>query len=615
MFVEYHTGNLQKIELSIEPIGEGAEGKVYDIIQPSHYQGFVVKIYKDIERTNRRKAKIEYLIKHKPTLKNPLSVIFPEEIVYQNGEFAGFLMPKARGEADLTSLCNPLNSSWLSAVWHQKYDRKTAEGMRNRLKLCYNIAAAFSQIHQYQNFVFVDIKPENIKVSLDGQISVVDIDSIAIQSGYDVLFPAEKFTQEYSPVEWQETDLQQDILTETWDRFSLGIIFYKILLGLHPYTGTCKEAYSHLTSNEQKIIAGLFPLGAKKVFFETIPALHSNFKKLPSAVRKRFMQCFEEGHNIPHKRPSANDWAKTFKNAIPQYYWLSAFKMPDSQVITKKVEPPQPINKNFNYPAQKIKPTAGLLPSLIISGGLAIGTVGLMQFDRQMKMAALKAKYNDLDKLAKKTPFTQKLDFVDNYDYVNGFKDGVSWVLKDDKYGLIDQSGKQLTPLKYDATGMFKEGKATIKMDGKYGYIDLKGKEVTDLIYDFADDYEQGIALVNFFGEYWFIDEMGQDMFKLDYEMIGGFKEGLANFRKEGVWGFLDRRGNEVIPAEYGLAYPFHEGLALVQRNGYFGYINRNGQIVIPFQYTEATSFSRNRARVSKNNEHFWIDKTGKISD
>ncbi|MEJ2527294.1 MAG: WG repeat-containing protein [Sulfurovaceae bacterium] len=67
--------------------------------------------------------------------------------------------------------------------------------------------------------------------------------------------------------------------------------------------------------------------------------------------------------------------------------------------------------------------------------------------------------------------------FASIYDYITPFHDGYAAARLDDKWGIIDKSGKKVTAFTYEYAHSFFEGLASIKRDGKYGYIDflLKG--------------------------------------------------------------------------------------------------------------------------------------------
>lgn len=608
------TDKLIELEISEIPIGEGAEGTVYEVIAPSDWQGYVVKVYKDREKARPRQTKIEYLIQNRPSLKNPYSVIFPEALVYEYGQFAGFIMKKAIGAYDLTSLCTLRNSRRLPESWHSKFDRNARQGMRNRYKVCYNIAAAFQQIHKTGKFSFIDIKPENIKINFEGQVSIVDVDSISIIDGEDLIYPAEKLTHEYSPSESTELDLYKDAISETWDRFSIAVLFYKILFGIHPHAGTCEGPYAQHTSNEQKIVEGLFPLGEKASFFSIIPEPHQKFKESPKSVRKLFFDCFELGHNIPWQRPSAADWCKVLKKAKPKTNLLDAWK---SWVLSiPKLSVPSLAQKQAK--PQKYRSRAlssrGTIPALIVMGGVLTTTLGIVKFNEAYEMKQLALNYQDLDQHVKLSPYQLKMQYVDQYAYVSHFDDGVAAVLKGNKWGYINLEGNPLTEAKYDdASYNFYEGCAIVKLKNHYGFVNTQGKEIAAIRYDWVERFHQGLALVNRNAQYYFIDKQGKEVFQLNYDKVGKFFQGLAVYQTKGRYGFISTKGKEVIPAKYEEAYPFHEGLAVVKYQGKYGYIDLSGKVVIPFYYDTAFSFSNGEAMVSLDGQSWIISKTGDL--
>ena len=61
----------------------------------------------------------------------------------------------------------------------------------------------------------------------------------------------------------------------------------------------------------------------------------------------------------------------------------------------------------------------------------------------------------------------------DEYDFSDkNFRSGYIAVSKDDKYGLMDKSGKMVLDFKYEFIGKYAEGLVLVKKDGLFGYID-----------------------------------------------------------------------------------------------------------------------------------------------
>jgi DNA-binding helix-hairpin-helix protein with protein kinase domain/uncharacterized membrane protein YhaH (DUF805 family) len=322
----YTTSKGEKIYLKDTPFASGGEGSIFNVSTPSSFQSHCAKIYIDKYKDAQREKKIKHMINHPPSnLKNTgYLVCWPEEILYDNGKFVGFLMPLAfSGSEKLYSLCLPnigkSNSGQnLPTVWHTKYDRTTHTGISARLKLCVNIAIAMHNIHLTNQYVLVDMKPQNLLVTHDGQISMTDVDSIQISTNGRTLFSAQVATLEYVPPEGTQLNPAKDFIAESWDRFSMGVIFYEILFGLHPFTGSFKSPYQHSDSIEMKIKSGLFVHGAKKNYLSVLPPLHNNFNGLPQSIKNLFIRTFDIGHSSPFSRPTAEDWGQTIFNEVQQ---------------------------------------------------------------------------------------------------------------------------------------------------------------------------------------------------------------------------------------------------------------------------------------------------------
>ena len=157
-----------------------------------------------------------------------------------------------------------------------------------------------------------------------------------------------------------------------------------------------------------------------------------------------------------------------------------------------------------------------------------------------------------------------------------------------DKWGFVDESGKEIIPFTYDEVGEFSEGLARAMMIGKFGW------------------------------HYWgFIDKTGKVIIPLKYNGVGDFSEGLARamISRGGFldWGFIDKTGKEVIPLKYSYVGDFSEGLARVKAsNGRWGFINQAGNAVISFIYDDAKDFSEGLAQVRIKRKWGFIDNTGK---
>ncbi|MFK7946836.1 MAG: serine/threonine protein kinase, partial [Saprospiraceae bacterium] len=246
--------------LDNEPFASGGEGNLYKIRKPAKYTKFVVKLYHQDKRTAARQRKVEYMITNPPidyTQQGHYPLIWPLGLVAERSGFAGFMMPFAKGEK-LEILCMPRIHRNLKTRWG-RFDFSRPESMQMRLKICYNIATAVHQVHATDHYVLVDLKTDNIIIQPNGFVAIVDMDSVEIIDEGRVLFPATVTTPEYTPAEYYTKNVQPGKMPifESWDLFSLTVIFYKLLFGIHPFAASCNPPYDKLVSLHQKIEAGL----------------------------------------------------------------------------------------------------------------------------------------------------------------------------------------------------------------------------------------------------------------------------------------------------------------------------------------------------------------------
>lgn len=199
------------------------------------------------------------------------------------------------------------------------------------------------------------------------------------------------------------------------------------------------------------------------------------------------------------------------------------------------------------------------------------------------------------------------------YDIPQNFSEGLAAVMKSNKIGFVDKTGKEVIPCAYDNSAKgFSQGLAAVEKGGKWGFIDKTGEVVIDFTYDGAYSFSEGLAAVEKNGKMGFIDKTGQEAFPFQYDYVYPFSEGLAVVAKNNKGGYIDKTGEEVIPLQYDFSKEFSNGLAPVMKNNKWGYVNKEGELVIPFQYDDAAPFSEGFAWVVKSGNGGFIDTTGK---
>ena len=329
--MEVYTKTNEKIIIKDDALASGGEGEVHLITSSlPKYKNSCVKIYYQQKRTPKLESKILFMTKNPPKeiISDRYMLGWPQDIVYDSARnFIGFIMPLAFSNSrELAYLTTPKVSAKLEQVWHNKYslDPKYSLEQRqyallSRLKLLHNIAIPIHLLHNTGKYVLQDFKPQNVLVTHDGKVSIVDMDSIQITDNGKLLFPGTGLTNLYIPTEFHTLGVgkKQNIpIKWSWDYFALGVVFYQILFGLHPYVVTPKNL-GDADNNDisQNIASDLFPFGYNRDQIQSYPPLHNKFSAFPEEVQRLFRRCFTAN---PEQRPSAEDWGKEIHKILKQ---------------------------------------------------------------------------------------------------------------------------------------------------------------------------------------------------------------------------------------------------------------------------------------------------------
>lgn len=190
--------------------------------------------------------------------------------------------------------------------------------------------------------------------------------------------------------------------------------------------------------------------------------------------------------------------------------------------------------------------------------------------------------------------------------YLGCFYKGVAVVRgqQGETYGMIDSTGKMIIPfgVYQDLSAEFRDGLAPAKKNDRWGYINRSGKEVVPFIYAYAYPFNNGRAEVEKdYEQMVFINTKGEVVnhyltaLRNQYEQIGSPLYNQFRYKKERIgWCVMDTSGKELIPAgKYDEVDYFFEGIAFVEKKNKWGAIDRQGNTVIPFYYmSKVRSFS-----------------------
>lgn len=398
MPITYFTISKTKLILEDNPIATpGNEGSVHKILGNTTYSNCCAKIYHINRRTPAKKKKVEFMITNKPSILQSSNYIicWPTELLFDHlGKFIGFIMPLAYSDSvKLYELATVKMNIKLRSLW-SKFERTTRGGIEKRLKICVNIAIALHAIHQNKKYALIDYKPQNILITKEGKISITDVDSFQISDNGIVLHHAEVATPEYIPPEALRLNPGHQFIPDSWDRFSIAVSFYELLLGIHPYAATCNGQYHNATTIGEKIQKGLFVHGSKKSYLSVIPPLHSNFQSLPPAIRRLFIDAFENGHTNAEIRPTAEKWGQAIvlelsrgTNVLPNPITINsrpkAVSIKSSQQNKTLQSIPQPLTNST-----ATKSDAGMLMTILIIVLIVLGVGYLINSNSSSKQSS-----------------------------------------------------------------------------------------------------------------------------------------------------------------------------------------------------------------------------------
>jgi len=300
------------ITIEPQPFAKGGEGTVHKIVAPASHVNFCAKLYLPKVIDQQKQEKIEYMVANPPpeTVTENQIICWPQAALFGANKFVGFIMPLAFDNSILLyELCRPKLHKKHHMKWW-KFDRNTLQGFQSRLKLCTNLAIAIHRIHSLQNYVLVDFKPQNVLVTNDGKISMLDCDSVQISKNETVIFAALVATPEYVPPESEQLNPSKDKIHPSWDRFAMAIVFYELMFGLHPYAATFGGEFIDINTLPGRIREGLFAHGKNKQHLISLPPPHKTFDYIPQNLKVLFWGAFDAGNVNIKLRPSAEEWGQ-----------------------------------------------------------------------------------------------------------------------------------------------------------------------------------------------------------------------------------------------------------------------------------------------------------------
>jgi serine/threonine protein kinase len=306
----FQAGSGQAVYLD-QQVASGGEGEIWKV---AGYPQLVAKIYhpQALNQADDKEAKLRAMVSNPPSDEmvaryGHVSIAWPNELLYRNGAFAGFLMPRLAQSFTILDVYNPARRKKLCPGYNWKYLFHTA----------LNLATAIDALHA-RDYIMGDINEGNILVTSRALVSLIDTDSYQVLDEYGLIHRCPVGKIEFTPPELQGVRFDQVDRHFEHDYFGLGVLIFLLLMqGNHPFAGLLKrEVPTDQPASVYCLQRGAFPYVRNPLVGPRPGA--PKFEILPKEVRRLLVRCFWEGHKNPLARPSAAEWAQVLEEAEGQ---------------------------------------------------------------------------------------------------------------------------------------------------------------------------------------------------------------------------------------------------------------------------------------------------------
>jgi hypothetical protein len=207
--------------------------------------------------------------------------------------------------------------------------------------------------------------------------------------------------------------------------------------------------------------------------------------------------------------------------------------------------------------------------------------------------------------------------FISSFITLTGFAQDLIPTEYNNKFGYNDTSGKIVIAAKYNLASEFMGNIAAVSINEKWGIIDKKGNELTKIIYDkLMPEPQKPIVWVIIGTKMGLINLQGKEISPIQYDNTQYFySEKLAPVQKGENWGFIDFMGKEVVKCKYKSVANFSNERAWISNGNGIGFINEQGIEIIPFKFSEAEYYFDDnglcKVQTQKDGDYTLIDKNG----
>ncbi|MBX2941831.1 MAG: WG repeat-containing protein [Cyclobacteriaceae bacterium] len=164
--------------------------------------------------------------------------------------------------------------------------------------------------------------------------------------------------------------------------------------------------------------------------------------------------------------------------------------------------------------------------------------------------------------------------------------EGFRGIVRNGKYGFIDNRGRLRIANRYEGIGNFKNGLAAVKILGKWGFINAEDKIAINPSYESVSEFENTVTIVKK-GKFGFIDRTGKLVLETRYDSIQPLATDNFLISLNRLLGLADENGVVLIDARFETLNDLGNGFVIISSANKYGLLTESGFSAIPMIYDQ----------------------------
>lgn len=180
---------------------------------------------------------------------------------------------------------------------------------------------------------------------------------------------------------------------------------------------------------------------------------------------------------------------------------------------------------------------------------------------------------------------SRELPPTEQTEWVWPASEGLRMIMRNGRYGFIDNQARLMIPNRYEEAKPFNEGLAPIKIRNKWGFINHDDKIVVQPVYETVALFEAGYCRVKLNGKYGLINKAGEQVLPTRYDELTVLPGGRILLKSDGSFGLSSPQGDVLLFPKYESVTDLNNGFVIVAQHGKYGLVDLTGLTTIPLIY------------------------------